>query len=451
MPELQPIDLTRVRQLSPDNYGKGVEYFRKGAVSGTWRTAEALHALVSGSASQPYDVSTGPRENGSYWAKCSCPAARRQSICKHAAALLVAWAENPTGFILRAEPGATANSAPKLDSQAKRARAPKADRRDLIAAGLEKAETLLVDLASQGLTTTTREQVETIGTLVEALEAHKLRRLSRQVAEIQRAASSAQKDGSSFDERNWARLLSDGWFVLLATRKALENQTGSDGAELEELVGKTWLEKDLRRVENLELLELAYETAVLSSGFRVETSYLLDLREGALYTEKQITPTKLKDAPRKKSYSRPLRVAAMGIYPGYAPLRVKMIDVIEEADGEGTWDRAIGLAETSAAALKQRLIQSTASLTAPQEIYSLFRPAAVLSDGERLYLLDQERKAIPVEAQGRARAWALREALLRGPLGAVLCKVRFGGAAMEAEPLSVVLRAGAGRLVRLTA
>ncbi len=453
MPELQRLDLAEVRRLCSENYTKGLGYFRNGAVSDGWRTSSSLHASVAGSASQPYQTSAGPREDGSYWGRCSCPAARRQGLCKHAAALLVAWAERPEMFALRAEPETRGEEGPKLESHAKRARAPKADRRTLLEEGLEKAEALLVDLCSQGLLSVTREQVEMIGSLAETLEAHKLRRLGRQVAEVREAAASAQKDDSRFDERGWARLLGDSWFVLAATRKAMAKEDDPQNPELEELVGKTWLEKDLRRVADLDLLELAYQTAVLPSGFRVETSYLLDLADGALYTEKQITPLKLKDTPRKRSYSLPLRVASAGIYPGYAPLRIKLIEAQEVPGVVRLWDRAMELSETSATALRQRLAQSTAGPVAPREVYSLFRPASILSKGESLYLLDEEQKAIPIADHPRVSLYRLRGALLRGAPEAVLCRVRFAEGAMEAEPLSVLLREGdfPERLVRLTA
>lgn len=453
MPELRRLDLAEVRRLCPENYSKGLSYFRDGAISNAWRTPSALHASVAGSASQPYEASIGPREDGSYWGRCTCPAARRQGVCKHAAAVLAAWAEKPDMFVLRAEPEAKGESGPKLESQAKRARAPKVDRRALLGEGLEKAESLLVDLCSQGLLSVTREQVDMIGSLAETLEAHRLRRLARQVAEIHQAAASAQKDGGKFDEQGWAQLLCDSWFVLSATQKALAKEDESQNPELEELVGKTWLEKDLRRVADLDLLELAYETAVLSSGFRVETSYLLDLGDGALYTEKQITPGQLKDTPRKPSYSLPLRVALAGVYPGFAPLRVKLIEA-KEVPGTGQpWERAIDLAEASAVGLRQRLTQATASLVAPREVYSLFRPDSLLSEGESLYLLDGEGKAIPIRRDRRASLYGLRGALLRGPVGAVLCRIRFAEQAVEAEPLSVLLREGEflERLVRLTA
>ncbi len=452
MPEVQPLSLAEARSLCADNYTKGLAYYKDGAVGGAWRTTATLHASVKGSARQPYEASAGPREDGSYWGRCNCPAARRQGICKHAAALLVAWAEKPEMFALRAEPEAAPQGGPKLESEAKRVRTPKVDRRLLLAEGLGKAEALLVELASRGLLSTTQQQVTMVGSLAETLEAHRLRRLFRQVAEIQRAAGLAQVKDRQFDERGWARLLCDTWFVLSATRKALEKEEEADRSDLEELVGKTWLEKDLRRVENLSILELAYETAVLPSGFRVETSFLLDMDEGTLYTEKQITPLRLKDAPRKRSYSLPLCVAVAGIYPGFAPLRVKLIQAEEMPPARETWDRAAGFAEASAAALRQRLSQATASLVAPQEAYSLFRPASIQVDGDSLHLLDGEGKAIPI-AGGQAGRWGLRGALARGPVAAVLCRVSFAEGGMEAEPLSVILREGEAedRLVRLTA
>jgi hypothetical protein len=146
-------------------------------------------------------------------------------------------------------------------------------------------------------------------------------------------------------------------------------------------------------------------------------------------------------------------VAAAGIYPGFQPFRMKLIEAEESPDDESLWDRAISLGEASAAALRQRLSQATAGLVAPREIYSLFRPSAMLSRGEGLYLLDSDQKAIPLGGDGRAAVYGFQDALARGPVGAVLCRVRFTEQAMAAEPLSLIARGGGigARLVRLTA
>jgi len=453
MPEPGRIDPTEARRLCAGNYAPGLEYFRKGAVRDPWRGEMALHAAVAGSANEPYTVTLTPRDDGAWEAKCTCPAARRQSVCKHAAAVFIAWAERPSAFAVHAEPAPGPVAPPKLETEAKRARQPKVDRRLLVAEGLDRAEALLVDLGSRGLVAVTAEQVSTIGAVAEAVEAHKLRRLARQVVELQRAAQAVQS-GAGAGGREWARLLGEAWFVLQATRRALDKGDAADQAELEELIGKTWLEKDLRQAANLRLVELAYQTAVLSSGFRVETSYLLDLGDGTLYTEKQITPVRLKltQAPRKRSYATPLRVARAGVYPGFPPLRLKLAELAEEPHPGGAWDRAIALAETSATALRQRLIQSTASLVAPQEAYALYHPAAVVASADALHLADAAGKAVLVAPEPRAALYGLRGALARGPLGTVFCRLRFAADALVADPLSVVLGedGSEGRLVRLT-
>src|SRR5512146_2964710 len=98
MPELSALSVEDVRRLTAESYSKGASIYKNGDVRGLWRTSSALHASVEGSAANPYDVSVGPRDDATYWARCTCPAARRQSLCKHAAALLVAWATAPRAF-----------------------------------------------------------------------------------------------------------------------------------------------------------------------------------------------------------------------------------------------------------------------------------------------------------------------------------------------------------------
>ena len=74
--------------------------------------------------------------------------------------------------------------------------------------------------------------------------------------------------------------------MLAATRRALEKGDAADRAELEELVGKTWLEKDLRRVADLRLLELAYETEALVQRLPGGDQLPADLGDGdALHGE----------------------------------------------------------------------------------------------------------------------------------------------------------------------
>ncbi len=90
---------------------------------------------------------------------------------------------------------------------------------------------------------------------------------------------------------------------------------------------------------------------------------------------------------------------------------------------------------------------------APPEVFGWFRPSTVVVDGMSVYLVDAERRAIPVDRERRALNYGLRDALRRGPLGAVFLRLRFAEDAMQAEPLSVVQsQGGAGeRSVRLTA
>lgn len=294
-----------------------------------------------------------------------------------------------------------------------------------------------------------------MASIAEVVEAHRLRRLARQIVELHHAAERAR--ASAPDDRQWAELIAESWSTLQATRRALEKSDDSEQAALlEDLIGKTWHEKELRRVEALRLLELAYESAVLSSGFRIETSYLLDVaaREGAgsLYVEKQITPVRLKDTPPKRSYSGRLEVAAAGAYPGFPPTRLKLIDFEEcrEADGPD-WDRCLALAETSAGALRQRHLQATLSPIAPQETYALFRPQTVLAQAGGLYLLDGEGKALRVDPSRQRSLRGLTGALREAAVGAAFIRLRFGEHGLTVEPLGAILLRGEPRLVRFIA
>ena len=115
-----------------------------------------------------------------------------------------------------------------------------------------------------------------MASIAEVVEAHKLRRLARQIVELHHAA----REGP--DERTRRGIVGRPPRRRVVDTpgdppSAREGGDPEQAALLEDLIGRTWLEKDLRRVEGLRLLELAYESAVLSSGFRIETSYLLDV------------------------------------------------------------------------------------------------------------------------------------------------------------------------------
>jgi hypothetical protein len=422
------------------DYDNGEAYFQQGKVADTWQTETSLHASVAGSGQRPYRVSV-TAEGDKLTPKCTCPAHRRRPFCKHVAAVLVAWVRAPGRFVAGEAPPAAPQ--PKPQSQARRSPKAKLDRRQVQLEGLAKVEALLMELTNYGLLSLSEAQVARVADLAHTAESHKLRRLARLVTRLGLMLETARTSQGQVDEAAYAELLSDAWLTTQATRRALEDPQ-ADPTTLEELVGKTWREKDLDRLEGVRLLELAYETVELDTGFTVDTSYLLSLDDGALYTEKQIVPTRLKNQARKPSYTG-LLAGAIGLYPGPEPRRIKLIEMASEAPlADADWQQALAHAEQSVAALFQRCQATTANPLATPEAYALFAPAQILVDGPAVSLLDGEGQAIPLTEGGRVVGH-----LTRQPIAAVFGQLALTAGALQLAPLGLITLPPETRLLRL--
>lgn len=84
-------------RFGPRSYRQGRDYFEGGAVSGTWRDGAVLSGRVQGSRSSPYRVQVVLGGDGIAEAECSCPVGSF-GHCKHVAALLLAWLDDPAAF-----------------------------------------------------------------------------------------------------------------------------------------------------------------------------------------------------------------------------------------------------------------------------------------------------------------------------------------------------------------
>lgn len=427
------------------DYDNGTEYVRQGKVSDTWQTETSLHAAVAGSGQQPYRVSI-EATGAELTPRCTCPAHRRRPFCKHVVATLILWVQSPERFVAGEARPAVARQRP--ESQVRRAPKARVDRHQVQLDGLGKIEELLVELTSYGLLSVTEAQVARVADLAHAAESHTLRRLARLVARLALLLGTAcpgpgQPAAGQVEEKAYAELLSDAWLTAQATRRALENPD-ADPTMLEELVGKTWREKDLERRGGLRLLELAYQSVELDTGFTVDTSYLLSLEDGALYVEKQIVPSGLKNQARKPSHTT-LLAGTAGLYPGSEPRRIKMVDVAPAGlSGDGDWQQALAHAERSVAALFCQFQAATAGPLAPPEAYTLFAPAQILVAEPQVWLRDGEGQAIPL-----AGGWRIVGHLTGRPVAAVFGRTVLAAAGLQLAPLSLLSPPPNARLVRL--
>lgn len=419
------------------DYGNGQRYFQQGQVADTWQTDTSLHASVTGSGKRPYQVSVTD-EAGTLVPRCTCPAHRRRPFCKHVAAVLVAWAQEPGRFV----PGHAERPVAPATPRRRTARS-RVDRRKVQLEGLAKVEDLLVELTSHGLLSLTEAQVARVNDLAHTVESHKLRRLARLVGLLGLALETARSNREQFDEASYVEILSDAWLTAQATRRALEDPQ-ADPTTLEDLVGKTWRGKDLERREGVRLLELAYETVELDTGFTIDTSFLLSLDDGALYTEKQIVPTRLKKQERKPSYSGRLE-GTIGLYPGLEPRRVKLVDVAPEAPlVDVDWQQALAHADRAVATLFERFKTSTANPLAPPEAYAFLAPARVFVDGPSVHLVDEAGQAISL-----LEGWRVLGTLTRQPVAAVFGRLALADGELCLEPLSFLTGPPEARLQRM--
>ena len=84
-------------QVTPESYRRGEPYFKRGAIQGARRSGRVLRAQCEGSRPEPYRVHVELAPAGIAYAHCSCPVGA-EGRCKHIAALLIAWLEQPESF-----------------------------------------------------------------------------------------------------------------------------------------------------------------------------------------------------------------------------------------------------------------------------------------------------------------------------------------------------------------
>jgi|GEM_PF-846199 len=452
---------------------------QKGAVLRPWTAGAAIHAEVQGSGSTPYRIDITFKEGGAKPStKCSCPAWRSNNFCKHVGAVLLAWANKPDTFaVVEAPPtevkAKPARAAKKAASEANgdaadTAQKPKADasadaaRLAQLESGLAQATDLLTELSARGLLAVTAEQADAVLKLAELLISQRLNALGRRVqllANRLRQVSSARansRSGSqpSFDENDFARLLSDAWLTLAATRSALHTDPATSDAavDLEDLLGTKFDESRLSKAQSAAVLEVAFEGDSDELGFVTDTSYLLDLESGEIMLERQILPARLADKGRKRPYNSLLLNCQLAGSRSQPPRRVKVSAIGQKQPiAADALARAARHAGATVAVLRRRLAAQIADPLAPRELLALFAPASFQASnpvsapgkpGSRLLLIDAEGIALPIESPASASAilgLATRESILAlfGRL-----KLNERGDAPVFAPLSVLCQSG---------
>lgn len=423
-----------IRARAGDNgYQKGKKYFQQGRVSNGLVDAALLEATVTGS--QEYRTSLSA-QNGRMAAYCSCPAGKRKDkLCSHVAALMIAWLEKPSTFELRAtnrqmlqEIKTNLPSSPQKKKEV-------ATRAELVANGLDTLDLLLTELTRTGLTAVTDHQLKTLSDLVKTVRAQKLHKLARLLEGLQVEIRRILQAKNSFDQAHYADILCNLWFTVRATRRFLELGAfetesviaAADRREVEDLLGRTWRENELEPLTARKLIELGYESYDTDTGFHWIVSIFIDPATGEFFQQREsMRSVDYKPAQARPPYPLPLLLQEGLAYPGYPPARIKIRDY--RLAPIWTFHDIVQIlqhADTSLEKVMHRYSQLLRDPLREPVVYALVRPAQISSvassEGQsRLLLIDNHGVGVPVVAQAQTH---LAQTLQRGLVDAVFGKL----------------------------
>lgn len=353
-----------------------------------------LFAQVQGT--KPYTVRIEFQE-GAPRAKCTCPAARYSKFCKHAIAVLIVWAQSPERFaygqqtLMVTPPAAPARGG-------KRAAKATVARVDMQSQAIEQTLKLTAELAAQGITGVQEAYLEQLRTIAANLQSLKTRRLQQAVETLARLIEASRE--TPIAEQDYTRALLRLWLTARALEEHFAERRPLPDEQAEEMLGRTWRDKDLTPRENLRLLELAYENIELASGFRLDISTLIDLDSGELLKELKIAPLNVPSAEAKAfkpNRPKPFLAARVGVYPGYAPKRIKIYeDTPLEEPLSALALQAARHAQMEWQPLLTRFLQQRMDPFAPREMPCLLRYESLVWHAGRAWLADTQGVLLPL-------------------------------------------------------
>ncbi|WP_437588629.1 HEAT repeat domain-containing protein [Sorangium sp. So ce1000] len=411
---------------------KGTLLYDGGQLLNLARYENKLFCDAKGSGASPYKVTLAYSDAPApaFKGRCTCPARTfNTAFCKHAAALLVAWARAPESFAVSeaAPPGA-----PGGDTARKSVKKGGANAQALMKSGVEQVGTLVRELGVAGVATIGDDRIEQMEKLAEALRENRLRRLSARTLDLaallrRQGAGGRQARGAprgALPAVAYANVMAD---LLLTARKLEKHLAGEplDDRHVEELVGKTWKASDRKPAGDLTLVEYAFSTRTTSDDFVIRESRFIDLESGRHFSEKQILPVFLakRTEPKRSFAGEVLAGARATTYPGYPPLRVDFTDLGDKRPLDASaLEAVLARALPDVGAALATLQEHRKDVFAPDLV-----PVAVLTDtlfarGARLSAVDDKGEALhlPDDAALEERlAGSLRGARLRALLGDV--------------------------------
>jgi hypothetical protein len=426
------IDIRDLRSLvgDQDELRKGTEVFDRGGLQHLARHGERIFAEAAGSGASPYRVTISLPAGGDAKARCSCMAARSRPICKHAAALLVAWSRAPESFAMSEAP-------PVVEGGARpaRVRTGRVKTEDLIGRGVEQTLALVRELAVTGVAGSPGDRPDQIRALAETLRANRLRRLSARVLELAGLLDASFRRRGSLQPLAWADVVAD---LLLAARRIERHLAGEtlEDRHMEELVGRTWRKADRKPADGLVLVEYAYLVRSTADAFTIRERRLLDVPTGVHYSEKQILPAFMaRRTPPLASQAGQRLAGTGGVYPGYAPHRLDMDGVLPTGGLENAdLEPIAATAMAGPAAAMAAFAEYRRDVFAPDRLPVAIRADAIVAIGDRLGIVGAEGDAILL-----AHGEQILDAVEGGGLSVVLGDIDLDGILAVLRPLAVIV------------
>lgn len=389
MPIARPLSFADLREIIGDaeELLKGAQVFDAGGLAHLARVEDRLFAEAQGVMAAPYRVSVSLGEGTAVRVRCTCPAAYSRPICKHGAALLIAWAQAPESFAVASAPPPGAESPGVKKRAVKRG---KASFEGLVAEGAAQVVTLVRELAATGVAAQASGRSGQVDQLGENLREHKLRRLAGRTHDLAALLRTAEENPGALDPIAYTDLVAD----LLLTARRLERHVQGEPLEprhVEALLGKTWKKSDRTPIADLELVEYGYTSRTTSDGFVIRESRFVDAGSGEHFSEKQILPGFLvKRTPPKRSwYGRVLRGAAGSLYPGFAPRRLDLERPGQEAPlDHDALAQIAARAQPDVGALVAVFQALRRDVFAPDLLPATLRADTLFADGPRLKVVD---------------------------------------------------------------
>lgn len=447
MPEPFAVTRAALKEIVADasELSKGAQILDAGGLSNLSRFENRIFAEAKGSGAAPYKVQlTFGEKLPEVKARCSCMAARSRPFCKHACALLSAWASAPQGFVTSEGPPAGAPG----DAKKKSVKKGKAETAELLRKGVEQAALFVRELAVTGAASISSARLEQFRNLAEQLRGNRLRRLSAKTLELAQLLEAGA--GGSLPTLSYMDLVSD---VLLTVRKLEKHLAGEplEDKHVEELIGKTWTKKDRQPIAGLDLIGYAYMAGETADNFVIRENLFVDAQTGAHYSQKQILPAFLakRTQPIPDFSGKLLKDAQGSTYPGYAPMRIDLETwPVAAPVSHQALDVLVSRAHPGVDAALAAFQEHRKDVFAPDATSLCIAADALVAEGDRRYLLDRNGRALPLRPS-TSLDFELLEALEGAALRAALGRVEFRAGECQLTPMACVVEYKGNLALRL--